>query len=91
MGDGTFPSPVGKKSFELFTSCEPCAMCLGASLWSGVKRMVCGATKDDAQAIGFDEGKVCYIFEYVIKLFVYGCNYKSSIKRKYNILLLSDN
>ena len=33
-------------------------MCLGATLWSGVSRIVCGATKDDAQAIGFDEGPV---------------------------------
>ncbi|MDF2177243.1 nucleoside deaminase [Aliiglaciecola sp. CAU 1673] len=43
---------------ELFASCEPCAMCLGATLWSGVKRLVCGATGDDARAIGFDEGPV---------------------------------
>ncbi|KAL7472263.1 hypothetical protein ACHAXS_012589 [Conticribra weissflogii] len=47
-----------KRQFELFTSCEPCAMCLGATLWSGVSRIVCAATKDDAQAIGFDEGPV---------------------------------
>ena len=47
-----------KRQFELFTSCEPCAMCLGGTLWSGVSRLVCGATKDDAQSIGFDEGPV---------------------------------
>jgi tRNA(Arg) A34 adenosine deaminase TadA len=46
------------RHFELFTSCEPCAMCLGATLWSGVSRIVCGATKEDAEAIGFDEGPV---------------------------------
>ena len=51
-------SPHRKRQFELFTSCEPCAMCLGATLWSGVSRIVCAATKDDAQAIGFDEGPV---------------------------------
>ncbi|WP_115719700.1 nucleoside deaminase [Gallaecimonas mangrovi] len=44
----------------LFTSCEPCAMCLGATLWSGVRRLVCAATGDDARAIGFDEGPVFY-------------------------------
>eukprot|EP00565_Helicotheca_tamesis_P005889 CAMPEP_0185732120 /NCGR_PEP_ID=MMETSP1171-20130828/15092_1 /TAXON_ID=374046 /ORGANISM="Helicotheca tamensis, Strain CCMP826" /LENGTH=201 /DNA_ID=CAMNT_0028401531 /DNA_START=25 /DNA_END=630 /DNA_ORIENTATION=- len=44
--------------YELFTSCEPCAMCLGAILWSGVSRVVCAAAKDDAAAIGFDEGPV---------------------------------
>ena len=45
-------------SYELYTSCEPCCMCLGASLWSGVSRVVCAATKADASAIGFDEGPV---------------------------------
>jgi len=44
--------------YELFTSCEPCAMCIGGILWSGVSRLVCAATKDDAQSIGFDEGPV---------------------------------
>lgn len=41
---------------ELATSCEPCAMCYGAVPWSGVKRLVCGARKEDAEAAGFDEG-----------------------------------
>ncbi|QSV47007.1 nucleoside deaminase [Geobacter benzoatilyticus] len=45
-------------SFELFTSCEPCAMCLGGILWSGVDRLVCAAAAEDARAIGFDEGPV---------------------------------
>jgi tRNA(Arg) A34 adenosine deaminase TadA len=44
--------------YELFTSCEPCCMCLGAVLWSGVGRIVCAATKTDASNIGFDEGPV---------------------------------
>lgn len=54
------PVPVVEYSYEyeLYTSCEPCAMCLGATLWSGVSRLVCGATKADAGAIGFDEGPV---------------------------------
>ncbi len=43
---------------ELFTSCEPCAMCLGATLWSGVRRVVCGAGRDDALRLGFEEGPV---------------------------------
>lgn len=41
---------------ELVTSCEPCAMCLGAIPWSGVGSVVCGASKADAEAAGFDEG-----------------------------------
>lgn len=48
----------GAPPLELVTSCEPCAMCLGATLWSGVRRLVCGATKADAEALGFDEGPV---------------------------------
>ena len=43
---------------ELVTSCEPCAMCLGATLWSGVRRLVFGATRDDAAKLEFDEGPV---------------------------------
>lgn len=41
---------------ELVSSCEPCAMCLGAIPWSGVSSLLCGATKVDAEAVGFDEG-----------------------------------
>jgi tRNA(Arg) A34 adenosine deaminase TadA len=48
----------GGPVYELFTSCEPCAMCLGATLWSGVRRLVCGAGRDDALMLGFDEGPV---------------------------------
>lgn len=42
---------------QLVTSCEPCAMCLGAIPWSGVRSVLCGATKDDAERAGFDEGE----------------------------------
>lgn len=48
----------GLPAHELVSSCEPCAMCLGAALWSGVKRVVCGAEREDAEALGFDEGPV---------------------------------
>lgn len=43
-------------AYELVTSTEPCAMCLGAIPWSGVRRIICGAHGEDACAIGFDEG-----------------------------------
>jgi tRNA(Arg) A34 adenosine deaminase TadA len=42
--------------FELVSSAEPCTMCLGAVIWSGVHALVCGARDADARAIGFDEG-----------------------------------
>ena len=48
----------GMPAHDLFTSCAPCAMCLGAVMWSGVKRLVCAATQEDAEALGFDEGPV---------------------------------
>jgi tRNA(Arg) A34 adenosine deaminase TadA len=45
-------------AYELVSSCDPCAMCLGAVLWSGVRRMVTGAHRDDATALSFEEGPV---------------------------------
>jgi len=48
----------GLPAHELASSCEPCAMCLGATLWSGVTRLVFGAQREDAEALGFDEGPV---------------------------------
>jgi tRNA(Arg) A34 adenosine deaminase TadA len=46
----------GPAVYELVTSAEPCAMCLGAIPWSGVRRVVCAARGEDACEIGFDEG-----------------------------------
>ena len=46
----------GMPAYELVSSTEPCAMCLGAIPWSGVRRLVCGGRGRDACAIGFDEG-----------------------------------
>ena len=51
-------SVPGQPPFELVSSCEPCAMCLGATLWSGVRRLVYAAGRDDAAALGFEEGPV---------------------------------
>ena len=48
----------GMPEHELHTSCAPCAMCLGATMWSGVRRLVCAGAQEDAEAIGFDEGPV---------------------------------
>jgi tRNA(Arg) A34 adenosine deaminase TadA len=57
VGSFTLNSPQ-LPSHELHTSCEPCAMCLGATLWSGVQRVVCGAARDDASTLSFEEGPV---------------------------------
>lgn len=40
---------------EMFTTCEPCPMCLAAIHWSKIDRVVFGATIDDATAAGFSE------------------------------------
>jgi len=47
---------AGLPPFELVTSTEPCAMCLGSLPWSGIRRLACGARDEDARAVGFDEG-----------------------------------
>jgi tRNA(Arg) A34 adenosine deaminase TadA len=43
------------KGCTIATSCEPCAMCCGATPWSGVEQMLYAATKQDAENAGFDE------------------------------------
>ncbi len=47
---------AGLPLLELVSSTEPCAMCMGAVPWSGVRRLVCCARGEDAEAIGMDEG-----------------------------------
>lgn len=55
---GSFSLDIPADPLVLYTSCEPCAMCLGAIWWSGISRVVCGAARADASEIGFDEGPV---------------------------------
>ena len=48
------------KSFKLtgctiYTSCEPCPMCLSAIYWAGIDRIFYGNTKQDAKQINFDD------------------------------------
>ena len=40
---------------EIYTSCEPCPMCLGAIYWAHLDRIYYGNNKADAAAIGFDD------------------------------------
>jgi tRNA(Arg) A34 adenosine deaminase TadA len=40
---------------EIFSSCEPCPMCLAAIYWARPARLFFAATKDDAAAAGFDD------------------------------------
>ena len=42
----------------LYTSCEPCPMCLAAAWWARVDRIVFAANRDDAAAAGFDDSAI---------------------------------
>ena len=52
-----------RQSFELkgctiYSSCEPCPMCLGAIYWARLERLVYAATRDDAAGAGFDDSSI---------------------------------
>jgi len=51
---------------ELYTSCEPCPMCLGAIYWARPQAVYYGNTKQDAARIGFDDQ---FIYEELEKKF----------------------
>ncbi|MBQ1496174.1 MAG: nucleoside deaminase [Bacilli bacterium] len=46
----------------LYTSCFPCPMCLSAIIWSNIKEVYYGNTKEDAESIGFRDN---FIYEYL--------------------------
>jgi len=49
---------------EIYTSCEPCPMCLGAIYWARLKKVYYSSTKEDAKNIGFDDN---FIYEEINK------------------------
>ncbi|UNK70937.1 nucleoside deaminase [Microbacterium sp. H1-D42] len=47
----------------LYTSCEPCPMCLATSLWARIERVYFAADRDDAADAGFDDAVFYRYFE----------------------------
>jgi guanine deaminase len=43
---------------EIFASCEPCPMCLSAIYWARLSRITFANSREDAAAIGFDDGLI---------------------------------
>lgn len=48
----------------IYTSCEPCPMCLSAIYWAGIERIFYGNTKEDARRIDFDDS---FIYDEIAK------------------------
>lgn len=46
----------------IYSTCEPCPMCLSAIIWSNIKNVYFGATRKDAEDIGFRDN---LIYEYL--------------------------
>ena len=57
LGDFSLPGAV------LYTSCEPCPLCLSAALWARVARVVYAADRHDAARGGFDDRVFYELFE----------------------------
>lgn len=50
------------KGCEIYTSCEPCPMCLGAIYWAHLSRIYFGNVAADASQIGFDDSFIYHEF-----------------------------
>ncbi len=52
------------KGSVIYTSCEPCPMCLGAIYWAGIDRIYYANTREDAAAADFADG---FIYDELVK------------------------
>jgi len=67
------------KNCDLYTSCEPCPMCLSAIYWSRIDKIYYAITRDDAQKIDFDDS------------FIYSELQKNTNKRKIPMIQMMRN
>ena len=65
---------------DIFTSCEPCPMCLGAIYWARLRRVYYANTSADASQIGFDDG---FIYSEVARV--------PELRKIPNLRLMTDN
>lgn len=54
---------------ELYTSCYPCPMCLSAIIWSNIKTVYYGNTKEDAEDIGFRDDMIYHFIYELVEAF----------------------
>lgn len=51
---------------DVYTTCEPCPMCLGAIYWARVAHVYYGCTQDDAAAVDFDDSVIYKQYQHSI-------------------------
>ncbi len=48
---------------EIYSTCEPCPMCLSAIMWARIPTIYYGCTKDDAEKIGFIDAFIYHVLD----------------------------
>ena len=43
---------------EIYSSCEPCPMCLAAVIWAKIPRLYYGCTREEAEQAGFEDKRI---------------------------------
>ncbi|MCE1246390.1 MAG: deaminase [Firmicutes bacterium] len=54
--------PIDFSDADIYSTCEPCPMCLSAICHAGIKQVYCGCTREDARKAGFDDSFIYEIF-----------------------------
>lgn len=50
--------------YTIYSTCEPCPMCLGAIYWGKIKNIYYGCTKEDAKKYGFEDKDIYEVIEH---------------------------